>query len=265
MIFSKDEQSNQLPFTDSDHFNMAKVFICSIFCTISVFLWLAGKDTILGVLIITLGAIWNLFLPLNKSYGLVMSILVGLVYGLVCYTMGLVANAFLYLIYYVPMQYMAIKNMDDTFILKDKKLTNKESTFIFFYYILFFIWVYIFSKSVKNSIMCFMDSVSATLLALSALVRNLRVSTYYKFRFVSLAVSILMWAIIASGSISYSGALSILVMYIMYFVYEIACLIFEHRHYNSTTLLQEQEQKQKAKQDMAQKKKAILKEKTKNV
>jgi len=260
MIFSKDYSDDQLPYTHSDRFLYAKVLIASIFFALSVFLTAIGKDSILGPIVLFIGIVWNLFLPLSNKYGIAVSIMMGICYGLVCISIGLVANAFLYLAYYVPMQYMATRTAGDTYILKNKEFSERESMFILIYYVLFFVGVYIFSNAINHTLICLIDAVSATLLAISALARNSRVKTYYKIRFSALAVSIFMWALIASSSVYYSGACSVLLMYIMYFCFEIASIIYESRHYVTKEILagevkieQEKEKQIKKKQSEYQK------------
>lgn len=231
MIFSKDYTDDQLPYTHSDRFLYARVLISAIFMAVSIFLTALAKETILGPLVLFIGIVWNLFLPLSNKYSLVISIMMGICYGLICVSIGLVANAFLYLAYYVPMQYMACRTSGETYILKNKEFSQRESLFILFYYVLFFVGVYIFSSIVNKTLICLIDSASATLLAISALARNSRVKSYYKIRFIALIVSIFMWALIVSSSVDYSGAWSMLLMYIMYFCYEVASVIYESRHY----------------------------------
>lgn len=255
MIFSKDEKDDQLPYTHSDRYLYAKVLISAIFLALCIFFVLARRDTIMGVIVISLGIVWNLFLPLGNKYSLVMSVMMGLCYGVVCVSIGLVANAFLYLAYYVPLQYLACRSKEESFILQNKQFSDRESMFILFYYILFFVGVYIFSSSVNSTWLCFVDSATATLLALSALARNMRVKSYYKIRFIALACSIFLWALLASSETFYSGALSILLMYIMYFCHEIATVIYEKRHYNSKMLEKLDQKNEQNKQKLAQKKK----------
>lgn len=233
MIFSKDYSDDQLPYTHSDRYLYARVLISSIFFAVSVFLTILGKDTILGPIVLFIGIVWNLFLPLSSKYSLIASVMMGMCYGVVCVAMGLVANAFLYLAYYVPMQYLACRNSGESYILKNKEFSDRENLFVLFYYVLFFVGVYIFSSSINHTLICLIDAASATLLALSALARNARIKSYYRIRFIALGVSILLWALLVSSSVMYSGAWSILLMYIMYVANEIATLIYESRHYNT--------------------------------
>ena len=263
MIFSKDYSDDQLPYTHSDRFLYARVLISAIFLCLSIFLTLIGKDTLIGPVVLFVGIVWNLFLPLDNQLGLYASIMMSMVYALICVSIGLVANAFLYIAYYIPLQYMAIRNQGESFILKGKKLTDKEGFFVLFYYILFFIGIYIFSSTVASSLLCLIDSASATLLAVSALVRNLRLGSYYKVRFAALAVSIFLWAMLATAEVRYSGATSVLLMYIMYFVYEIVVLIYEKRHYLDKSMVEKQEKKEKETKKLAEKKKKQLKDLTK--
>lgn len=236
MLFSKDEEYGQLPYTITDNFKMIKVLISCIFCALGLFFVISGNDNILGLLVLVLGAIWNLYLPLNNYYGVSMSIMVGIVYALICINVGLVANAFLYIAYYVPMQYIACKKLTETSIIKGKILSVKQSAFVLFYYILFFIGVYIFSTSIATSWLCFLDALSATLLAFSSMLRTIRTSEYIRIRLLALGVSILLWALIASSTAFYPGAFCVLVMYIMYFVYDIAEHIFAQRYFKHSMI-----------------------------
>ena len=231
MIFSKDYVDDQKAYTNSDRLLYIKVLIAGIFLALSIFITLLGYDRIIGVLIIMVGIVWNLFLPLNNYYSLVMSVIMGILYAVVCVSIGLVANAFLYLAYYVPLQYLACKNSGDTFILKKKEFTDKESIFVLGYYILFFIGLYVFSSNLQNTLMCFVDALTATLLAVSALARNVRVGVYYKIRLIALGSSIIMWTLIVSGSVIFVGAWSILLMYIMYACHDVVMFIYEYKDY----------------------------------
>ena len=244
MLFANDYIDGQLPYKKSEKMLMFKVLLSAIFLALAIFIMLLGKDTLIGPIVLFVGIAWNLYTPLNNFYSLVLSIIMGIVYGLVCYSLGLVANTFLYLAYYVPMQFLACKNKGETFILRDKELTKQQSAFVLFYYILFFIGIYTFSKSISNSYMCLLDSISATLLAISALARNLRIKSYYKIRICALSSSILVWALIASSSVTCPGAVSIFLMYIMYFIYDTVSCIFEKRAYNSIELEEMAKQEQ---------------------
>lgn len=236
MLFEQDYVDGQLPYKESYKMTMFKVVLSACMLALSIFMYLIGQDTLIGVVVLFVGIAWNLYTPLNNFYSLVLSIVMGVVYALACYGLGLVANAFLYLVYYVPMQVMACQNKGETFILKDKGLTKSQSLFALVYYVLFFVGIYVFSKSVNNSWLCFIDSAAATLLAISAFARNLRIKDYYKIRLVALAVSILMWALIVSGSVVYPGAVGILIMYVLYFVHDLSMCIYEKSAYDSVEL-----------------------------
>ena len=236
MLFAQDYIDGQLPYKKTDKIMMFKVGLSAIFLALSIFMFLISKDSFIGVLVLFCGLVWNLYTPLNNFYSVVLSIVMGVIYALVCYGIGLVANAFLYLAYYVPMQFLASQNKGETFIFKNKTLTKQQSVFVLFYYILFFIGIYAFSKNVYNSSMCLLDSLSATLLAVSALARNLRIKDYYKIRITALLVSILMWMAIASGTVMYPGAVSVVLMYIMYFIHDAVMCMYEKTAYNSLEL-----------------------------
>lgn len=236
MIFSKDYVDDQKPYTKSDKVLYAKILIAGIFLALSIFITLLGYDRIIGVLILMVGIVWNLFMPLNNFYSLILSVVMGILYAVVCVSIGLVANAFLYLAYYVPLQFIACKNLGETFILKKKEFTNSESVFVLGYYILFFIGLYVFSSNLQNTLMCFVDSLTATLLAVSAFARNLRVGIYYHIRFIALGASIVMWALIVSGSVIFVGSWSILLMYIMYLCHDIFMCIYEYRDYKANNI-----------------------------
>lgn len=231
MLFSKDEEYGQMPYTITDNFKMLKVLISCIFCALGLSMVLSGRDNILGLIVLVLGAIWNLYLPLNNFYGVAMSIMVGIVYALICINIGLIANAFLYMAYYVPMQYIACKKLTQTSIIRGKILSIKQSAFVLFYYILFFIGVYIFSTSIATSWLCFLDALSATLLAFSSMLRTIRTSEYIRIRLLAVGVSIIMWALIVSSTAFYPGAVCVLIMYIMYFVYDIAEHVYMTKHH----------------------------------
>ncbi len=237
MIFAKDDDE-QLPFTYSDKFVMLKVLISAIFCAVGLFFVLSGQDNILGLIVLVLGALWNIFLPLNNFYSLAISIMIGIVYAIVCINIGLVANAFLYLVYYVPMQYYACHRLVCTDIVHSRVLSTKQSVLFMFYYVLFFIGVYMFSTSYTTSYLCLLDALSATMLAFSALLRNLRTADYFIIRLIALLLSILLWALISSASAFYPGALCVVIMYTMYFVYDCALHIYQKRHLK--TMLKEQ-------------------------
>ena len=131
------------------------------------------------------------------------------------------------------MQFIACQQKGDMFIQKNKDFSEKEYTFVFFYYVLFFVALYFFSQIVNSSLLCFFDALSATLLAFSALARNYRIKNYHRIRFVALAFSIFLWSLMASSSAMQAGVLNLLLMYIMYFVYEVAVVIYERRHYET--------------------------------
>ena len=236
MLFNQNYTDGQLPYKQSDKMQMFKVVLSAIFVALAIFMFLIGADTLIGVIVLLIGIVWNLFVPPNSNAGFVFSIIMGIVYALASYGLGLVANAFLYLVYYVPMQFLACKNKGETFIFKDKTLSTNQSVFVLVYYILFFVGVYAFSKSISGSGLCLLDSIAATLLAISAFARNLRIRAYYGIRLCALAVSIFMWALIVSGSVLYPGAVGILLMYVIYLVNDVVTCAYEKRAYNSEEL-----------------------------
>lgn len=234
---------------------MFKVVLSAVFLSLAIFMFLLGQETLIGVLVLFVGIAWNLYTPLNNFYSLVLSIIMGVMYALMCYGLGLVANAFLYLVYYVPMQFMACQNKGDTFILQNKMLNKTQSVFVLAYYVLFFAGIYVFSKSIGNGWVCLLDSASATLLAISAFARNQRIKGYYKIRLVALGVSIFMWALIVSGSALYPGAVSALLMYVLYFIYDTAMYFYEKSAYNSVELEKTEAKKAALDSKKSQKKK----------
>lgn len=245
MIFSKDDIDDQLPYTKSDNFLLIKVFICSLFFAISLFLVLSKQESAVGLFLLTAGIIWNMVVPLNSIASLVMSVIVGILYAVICFPLGMTANAFLYLAYYVPMQFAATNIEGDTFIVKNSKFSDKQSLLILFYYVLFFISLYFLSSSSGSTLICIFDALSATLLAVSAFARNYRLGSYYKIRIVALVSSIVVWALFASSSTLYAGTRSVLVMYVMYLVFEICQIVYEKNHYFSISEEIERQEKQK--------------------
>ena len=249
MIFAKDYSDDQLPYSHSDRFLYARVLLSCIFLAASLFLVFIGKDSYIGVILITFGIVWNLFLPLNNFYSLVLSIMMGIVYTIVCSSIGLIANAFLYVAYYIPLQFAACQRKGDQFIQRNKEFSEREYTFIFFYYVVFFVALYFLSQTVNSSLLCFFDALSATFLAFSALARNCRIKNYHSIRFLAVGISIFLWSLMASASVMQPGVLSLLLMYIMYFIYEIIVCIYERRHYQTKQMtiddLKEDEKKTK--------------------
>lgn len=255
MLFAKDYLDSQLPYKKSDKIQMFKVVLSAVFLALAIFMFLLGQETLIGVLVLFVGIAWNLYTPLNNFYGLVLSVIMGVMYAIMCYGLGLVANAFLYLVYYVPMQFVACQNRGDTFILQNKTLNKSQSLFVLVYYVLFFVGIYVFSKSIGNGWVCLLDSASATLLAVSAFARNQRIKGYYKIRLIALGVSIFMWALIVSGSALYPGAVSALLMYVLYFIYDAVMYFYEKNSYNSVELEETEAKKEELAKQRAQKKK----------
>lgn len=231
MIFSKDDYYGQLPNTHKDKLMFFKIMLASVAMFIVLFLTLAKFESYIGIVVLILGIVWNLFLPLNSIYSVLFSVLMGSVYAYICANSGLFANAFLYLAYYVPMQFMAYNSLNQDFILQKKKLSEKESIFIFGFYIVFCIFLFLFSYSISGIYLSLIDAGTATLLAISALLRNLRTHEFYLFRFISLIASILMWAIVASASNVFGGVYSIVVMYSLYLIYDFISMIYDKKYY----------------------------------
>jgi len=184
-----------------------------------------------------------------------MSVIVGVLYAAICFPLGLNANAFLYLAYYVPMQFAATNIKGDTFVVKNSKFSDKQSIMILFYYILFFVSLYFLSSNNGAVLICIFDALTATLLAFSAFARTYRIGVYYKIRIVALICSIVMWALFATSSQVYSGSKSALLMYLMYLIVEVYQMFYEKKHYTSISQELERQENEKKKQKIAEEKK----------
>ena len=153
----------------------AKLTITCLFSLIALTLYLLNYINFPAVCLIFLGAVWNFFVDINTLFAFLLSILVGFLFAMFAIIDGLYANAVLYVLYYIPLQFVIwLTNPKgrDMSIKKDKKLSKDNLYYICVAFILGFAVVVAVAVCMENEILLFFDAFSACMLGLSAYLQS---------------------------------------------------------------------------------------------
>ncbi len=199
----------------------ARLIVSCVFLTIALSLYFYGLLNLPGVLLIILGALWNFFVDVNTFWAFIFSLFVGAIYAMFAVVDGLYANAVLYTLYYIPLQFITwIKygGIKDISIKNNKRLKGYQAYYLFVSFIYVFIICFIFTSTQNRQILPALDTVSACALALSAFLQSFMFREYYFVRPIALVLVLELWlyTIIQNG-ISY-GSLACILLYIMYYI-----------------------------------------------
>lgn len=197
----------------------SRLIITCIFSVVAVTLYIAGFFNFPALVLIIGGALWNFFVDINTMVSFLLSLVVCLIYGMFAYMEGLYMNAFLYVAFYIPMQFVTwLTNLNnkDISIKNDKRLFKHG--FIFEYVMLLVVVVALailcyFNNSMTISVL---DALTACLLGFSALLQSFMFREYYYIRPFAVLSAILLWvSVILINGFSMISC-TMVVLYLMY-------------------------------------------------
>ncbi|MBR2908996.1 MAG: nicotinamide mononucleotide transporter [Clostridia bacterium] len=197
----------------------SRLIITCIFSVIALTLYIAGFFNFPALCLIVAGALWNFFADINSCFAFILSLVVGLLYGMFAYMEGMYMNAILYTAFYIPMQFITwITNLDnkDMSIKNDKRLFKKG--FVYEYVAMLLVLVCLAVLCYFNPFMTLsvLDAVTACLLGFSAMLQSYMFREYYYIRPFAVLSAILLWvAVILINGFS----MICFVMIILYLMY----------------------------------------------
>lgn len=208
---------------------LTKLFVSLLFSFVALYLNLLGFINFACLLLIVFGAFWNFFVDINTYLALVLCLLVSVIYGMFSAAEGFYVNAILYVMAYIPMQFITwITNIDnkDMSIEKDKKLDGNAIFYVSLFIFFFFSLGFMFALSHEYELLAIFDTVTACLLCLSAFFQSFMYREYYIIRPIAIISAIILWsfAIVLNGFSAVS--LTMVILYSMYLIMDIANIIY---------------------------------------
>lgn len=236
--FFQDFFDGQLEYRENEKFKLFKLMLVSIASAVGLFLVLYGICNWAELLLLVFGLIWNVFSGLSRKSSLVLGVLVGVIYFFFAVNFAVYANAMVYVGCYIPFQLIAssAKDFEDgDFVQVRKKITDlNKILFVIFFAVLCVIFA-LFGANIGGRFIIF-DSLSASLLVCSALLRNERYSEYYIFRIFALVSSIILWSaiLVEYGA---TGTVAIIIMYVSYLIFDVVNYFYQTRTYKNEYML----------------------------
>lgn len=208
---------------------LTKLFVSLLFSFVALYLNLLGLINFGCFLLIIFGAFWNFFVDINTYWALVLCLLVSFIYSIFAAAEGFYVNAILYVMVYIPMQFITwITNIDnkDMSIEKDKRLDGNAIFYVCLFVFFFFSLGFMFAMSHEFELLAILDTVTACLLCLSAFFQSFMYREYYIIRPIAVLSAIILWsfAIVLNGLSAVS--LTLVILYSMYLIMDIANIIY---------------------------------------
>lgn len=204
-----------------------RLVVTSLFMAIALGLYMAKIIGAPGLCLVFAGAIWNFFVGINTMAAFLLSLLVGLLYGMLALLEGLYINALLYTLFYIPLQFavwIIYMDSDDMRVRSDRKMsgTGIYYTILLFLYALVICFAY--SLYQEREILNLADVFVSCLLGLSAYLQSLRYREYYAVRVMAMVGSICLWIYVAVIHPNSMGAIAISLLYVYYLVLDLTGL-----------------------------------------
>lgn len=211
---------------------MCRFIVTTLFALAGLTLYLLNFINFPALALIILGALWNFFVDINSMLAFFMCLAVCSIYSLFAIMNGVYISAFLYICFYIPMQFsawMIYSKEKDISIKKDKKLSAEASYYIIVIMVLVLAITFAFALGGEYQILPLFDSIVACLLGLSAYLQVFMFREYYNIRFIALFSAIILWILVAIINGVTMGALAIILMYFMYLILDIIAMIYWHK------------------------------------
>jgi len=208
---------------------MCRFIVTTLFALAGLTLYLLNFINFPAFALIILGALWNFFVDINSILAFLLCLAVCLIYSMFAIINGVYISAFLYIFFYVPMQFtvcVVYGKEKDMSIKKDKKLGAEASYYICIIMVLAFMVLFAIALNEEYQILPFLDALVACLLGLSAYLQSFMFREYYWVRFVALALAIVLWIMVAITIGVSVGALAMILLYLMYLILDIISMVF---------------------------------------
>lgn len=214
--------------TSPEQLFMVKLVLLCLSLSVATTLYLIGIIDFACLLLVYFGGVWNYFAKINSYFGFGLCVLTSVFFGLECISVGLYAHSILYFVFYLALGFVVflLNLKGNTIFVRYKKLSNKESYIIIALFCVLFVAGFAGALLSHNMLVPAMDIVCSSMLALSAYLHSRNYREYYVVRPIALVATILMFAYLIAINIINSAIITMLLIYIMYFLLNIVELIF---------------------------------------
>lgn len=207
---------------------LVKLMLSCFSLAVAITLYLIGLINFVCLIMVLAGVLWNFFAKINSFVGFGLCLVTCFICGLECISIGLYSHAILYLIFYIALElFVLVLNLKgNTVFVRYKNLSPTDSYYIVLSILLFAVCGFSISLCQNNMIVPAIDAVCASLLALSAYLHSRNFREYYVIRPIALVLTIAMFAYIVSIGMASSVTISLLLLYVIYFVLDAVEHIF---------------------------------------
>ncbi len=263
--FFQDFFDGQIVAKERYCFKLFKTMLVSVMSVIGLFLFMSNYIEIFEFLLLEFGLIWNIYSGLSKKISIIFGIVVGLLYFVVASKFSLYANCLIYVSLYIPFQLIAsiAKDYEEGDFVQIKKTITDINKIIFVTFFAVLTATLALLDSNLGAKFTLLDSISASLLVCSAVLRNERYFEYYIFRIFACVMSLALWivVIVEFGSIN---AIAIVLMYFSYLLFDTASLIEQSKTYKNQYMIVLENYKNQEDKVVIEKKINIYKKSTKS-
>jgi len=244
----------QITKPESEKFKMFKILLFAIFSAIGFFAVIMGYSTLIPLIILMMGMLWNVYIGLSNKIANIFSVVIAFLYFYIACQFSLYSNCLVYIAIYIPLQHIATSKdySEGDFVQIRKFITETNKLLLFIFSIALAVVFCLFNFAVGGRF-AYLDAASAALLVVSALLRNERYSEYYFFRFWALIISIILWinVLIEYGMVN---SILIILMYVAYIIYDLASMIYSYKTYTNQFIEKQKSIKKEADKKLASEK-----------
>lgn len=239
--FFQDFFDGQIIKKESDEFKVFKLILFLIMSVACLILVLFNLSNPLGLILLLLGMVWNLYMGLGKWPSLIFSVLVSISYFYFCARLGLYANGLVYLGCYIPFQLIAtVKDYEEgDFIQIKKKMTDYNKILFMIFFMVETTILCLFNYGLDSEFALIDGIVAGSLLA-SAVLRNERYVEYYVFRVFALVGSLALWIRMAISFGTYE-TIAVILMYATYLIFDTVNFFVQKKTYLNQEMVADEE------------------------
>ncbi|MBQ7467087.1 MAG: nicotinamide mononucleotide transporter [Clostridia bacterium] len=210
----------------SKHFTIRLVTIC-LFCAFALTLYFLNAINFPCVLLVVCGALWNFFVPINTYVSFIFCLIVCFLYSSFAISEGLYANAILYFLVYIVLQFVVwVLFNEENMKIEDKQLSKSNSYLVICFIVMSFALCFAISLNASKNVLPLFDAISASMLGLSAFLQSFKYREYFVIRPIALVCAILLW-LFAGYQSGFDGfSLAVMLMYVMYLVLDLIFIMF---------------------------------------
>ena len=244
----------QIVKEESNKFKMFKILLFSIASAIGFFALIMRYSKLIPVMLLLMGLLWNVYSGISNKVSSVYSVIVAFLYFYVACQFSLFSNCLIYVGCYIPLQQIAVaKDYSEGDFIQIRKYINDSNRLILaIFWAALTIGLILFNFALGARFV-YLDAISAGLLVCSAILRNERYVEYYFFRLAGLIASIAMWVLVAL-EFGLFNTFAVIVMYVAYFVFDFANMIYQRKTYTNQFLEKQKQVKQEKKAKLAKEK-----------